>query len=298
MSALMQLQIIPKSKQHHTLKAVKRTVSPKRTFFYPTSNKSRHRNASLTAEAALVFPLFFFFFYLLWQYFLLLLLQLAVCKDVTAIALEYGKLGYIERKAEGENAENLSWAYLPLFQGAMEKEERAENQLVFCTVEKNGEIKVWVRYDFLCEAPMLPKIKIPVTQNFSFFPYLGTYDSDRCAEESSLEAKEDIVYVTEHGQVYHESMSCTYLRMAVRAVALEQVEKERNASGARYTECEFCDDKAHTDTVYVTENGTKYHWGLKCSAISRTVYPLERSRALHLRACSKCGQKKKAGENE
>lgn len=298
MSALIHKKTNTVAKKYDSISSSGNTISPKNNLLSSKYYKSRHRNASLTAEAAIVFPIFFFFFYLLWQYFLLLLLQLSICKDVTAIALQYGTLGYIERKAEGESAEALSWAFLPLLWTMVEKQERARNEFVFCTVEEDGTVKAEVRYSFLCEAPLLPEIKIPVTQKFSFFPYLGTYDRDCYAEDGEAGASGDAVYMTENGKVYHESASCTYLQMAIKAVAVDVVGAERNASGAKYTECEYCSDWTHTETVYITENGTKYHWGLKCSAISRNVYTKERREVWYLRACSKCGQKNKSEEKK
>ena len=68
------------SNEIHYSNLINDTISPQRYFFVLFhQDRNRLRSASLTAEAALVFPIFFFFFYLLWQYFLLLLLQLSVC---------------------------------------------------------------------------------------------------------------------------------------------------------------------------------------------------------------------------
>lgn len=276
------------SKKTNHLKIINDTISPQRYFLVSfCRSRNRHRSASLTVEAALIFPLFLFFFYLLWQYFLLLLLQLSVCQDVASIVFQSAGLGYIERKVAGESAEQLSWAYLPLFQAALEKKERAENKKVFCMVSQEGEVCVQVYYDFLCEAPLLPVIKVPVTQFFCFYPYLGTYDSNCFLKEGE---KRDVVYVTKNGSVYHESIACTYLNFAIRSVSAEDIEKERNSGGRRYTECERCRGEPHTAIVYMTNSGIRYHWNLQCPAISRNVYEKARSEVEGMRACSRCGQ--------
>lgn len=276
------------SKEINHSNLINDTISPQRYFLVLFhQDRNRLRSASLTAEAALVFPVFLFFFCLLWQYFLLLLLQLSVCYDVASIVFESAGLGYIERKAAGESAEQLSFAYLPLFQLALEEKERAENQKVFCAVKEEGEICVQVYYDFLCETPLLPAIKIRVKQSFCFYPYLGSYDSD-CFSET--EEKKDIVYVTKSGSVYHESAACTYLNFAVRSAEAKNIEKERNSSGRKYTECERCRGEPHTEVVYMTNSGLRYHWQLQCPAISRNVYERERSEVEGMRACSRCGQ--------
>lgn len=276
------------SKETNHLKLINDTISPQRYFLVSfCQSRNRLQSASLTVEAALIFPLFLFFFYLMWQCFLLLLLQLSICRDVTSIVFKSAGLGYIERKVAGESAEQLSWAYLPLFRAALEEKERAENQKVFCMVNQKGEVYIQVLYDFLCEAPLLPAIKVPVTQSFCFYPYLGTYDSDCFLEEVE---KKDVVYVTKSGSVYHESVTCTYLNFAVRSVLADDIAKERNSSGRKYTECERCRGEPHAAIVYMTNSGIRYHWILQCPAISRDVYEKERSEIEGMRACSRCGQ--------
>lgn len=276
------------SNEIHYSNLINDTISPQRYFFVLFhQNRNRLRSASLTAEAALVFPIFFFFFYLLWQYFLLLLLQLSVCHTAASVVLESSGIGYIERRAAGESAGELSFVYLPLFQLALEGKERAKNQTVFCMVKEDGEICVQVNYDFFCEAPLLPAIKIPVKQSFCFYPYLGDYDRDCFLEK---EGKKDVVYVTQSGSVYHESAACTYLNFAIRSVRVEDIAKERNSSGRKYIECERCRGEPHTKVVYMTSGGLRYHWNLQCPAISRNVYEKERSEVEGMRACSRCGQ--------
>ena len=44
-------------------------ISPKTKVYAAVNNKNRYRSASLTTEAALVFPIFFFGVYMLWQLF-------------------------------------------------------------------------------------------------------------------------------------------------------------------------------------------------------------------------------------
>ena len=114
-----------------------------------------------------------------------------------------------------------------MFQVALEKEERAEEQKVLCIVNQEGEICVQVHYNFLCEAPFVP---------------------------------------------------------------VEDIAKERNSSGRKYTECERCRGEPHAEIVYMTNSGIRYHWKLQCPAISRDVYEKERSEVEGMRACSRCGQ--------
>jgi len=268
-----------------------RTISPKTLRQSFRKNKNRYRSASLTAEAALVFPIFFFTVYLLWQLFLCLLFQMSVCKEITGTAMKYSHLGYPERRMEEQDVD-ISWLYQPLLWNALPKSDRVEGLWVLCAPEEDGTIQVTVNYRFVCEAVFFTRFGIPVRQSFRFYPWLGKTDVD-LLQETGTQAV-DILYMTEYGTVYHESKACSYLNVVVRAVAASQIDGERNSFGRKYSLCEVCDDKEATELVYVSAGGTKYHLAAGCSALKRTV--MEKNRAeVEVPACHKCG---KAKENK
>lgn len=268
-------------------------ISPKMKVSLSAQRKNRYRSASLTAEAALVFPVFFFAAYMLWQLFLLLLFQVQVCHQVTDTAMKYSHLGYPERKAE-EQGVDISWLYQPLMWNAMPEADQVENLWVLCLPKGDGTIQVDVSYRFVCEAVFFTEISLPVQQCFQFYPYIGETDEDLFAGE---EEKEDIVYMTEYGTVYHESRACTYLNVVVRSVAASGVDAERNSSGRKYTLCERCDDRQMTATVYISTGGTKYHLVASCPALKRTVIEKSRDEVAGVPACHKCGNKQKNKED-
>lgn len=265
------------------------TISPKTKAYSVSEHKNRYRSASLTTEAALVFPVFFFGIYMLWQLFLLLLFQMAVCSEITGAAMTYAHLGYPERKAE-EQEVDISWLYQPLLWEVLPESDRVEKQWVLCLPEEDGSIRVRVSYRFVCEAVFFSRWSIPVQQNFRFYPYLGENDADLFVTEG--EEQEDIVYMTEHGTVYHESRACVYLNVAVRSVAASRVGQERNSFGAKYTLCERCDSREKTETVYVSAGGTKYHLAANCPSLKRTVIEKSREDVADVPACHKCGKTK------
>ena len=201
-------------------------ISPKMKVFPLVLHKNRYRSASLSVEAALVFPIFFFGIYMIWQLSLLLLLQMAVCHEITTAAMTYSHLGYPERKAQ-ERETDISWLYQPLFWNALPESERTENRIVLCLPEEDGAIQVKVAYHFVCEAAFFTELQLPVQQSFRFYPYLGETDEDLFVTEEP----KDIVYMTEYGTVYHESRVCTYLNVVVRSVEASGVAEERNSFG-------------------------------------------------------------------
>ena len=263
-------------------------ASPKTKKRYGKNAKNRYRSASLTAEAALVFPIFFFTVYLLWQLFLLVLFQTEVCHEITAAAMKYSHLGYAERRAE-EGDVDISWLYQPLLWNSLPESDRVENLWLLCVPEEDGTVLVRVGYRFVCEAVFFTEYRFPVQQKFRFYPYLGKTDEDLFQEEQET----DVVYMTEYGTVYHESRACSYLNVVVRPVAAKDVGNERNASGRRYSLCERCDDEKPAENVYISAGGTKYHLIASCPALKRTVTEKSREEVDGVPACHKCGNIKK-----
>ena len=85
---------------------------------------------------------------------------------------------------------------------------------------------------------------------------------------------EEMVYVTEYGTVYHRSLGCSHLNFNIRSVDFANVSKERANNGAKYYACEYC---CHSHggtpaTVYITDDGNRYHSTLSCGALKRTIH--------------------------
>ena len=97
------------------------------------------------------------------------------------------------------------------------------------------------------------------------------------------------MYVTATGSVYHEDTECTHLKLSIRPVEKTSLSDMRNHNGAIYHACEKCGDNAG-NTVYITNEGNRYHSSLSCSGLKRTVKQITREEASQMRACKKCGQ--------
>lgn len=108
-------------------------------------------------------------------------------------------------------------------------------------------------------------------------------DPDRSEQEL------DIVYVTENGQVYHEDRNCTHLKLSVREVSRIEAENSVNQWGKGYSPCEKCKPGSVSLTLYITEEGDRYHADRGCSGLKRTVFSVTRDSVAGYRACSRCG---------
>lgn len=268
-------------------------VSPKTKASFFVNDKNRYQRASLTTEAAFAFPLFFFAVYLLWQLFLLVMFQMEVCHEITGAAMHYSHLGYPERRAEEKDVD-ISWLYQPLLWNALPESDQTENMWVLCLPDENGNIQIKVGYRFVCDAVLFTKYSIPVQQNFRFYPYLGKTEEMPPGEGETA----DIVYMTEHGTVYHESRACGYLNVVVHSADINEIGEIRNSSGRKYTLCERCDNREPGSEIYYSAGGERYHLVASCSGLKRTVNSKKRDEVKDMPACHKCGKKTEEKEKE
>lgn len=103
--------------------------------------------------------------------------------------------------------------------------------------------------------------------------------------------REDVVYIAENANVYHESKECTHLRLSIQEVAWEELTNARNENGARYMKCQKCGNGVTGTVAYVAKEGDAYHKNRNCSGLKRTVYTILRELAVEkYRACSRCSK--------
>lgn len=111
------------------------------------------------------------------------------------------------------------------------------------------------------------------------------YLLDHVAESTG---EDELVYITENGSVYHKNRNCTHIMLSIQAVKTGSLEAYRNNSGEKYHSCENCGSKPG-GTVFITDEGNRYHSSLSCSGLKRTVYVVKFSEAGGRPACSRCG---------
>lgn len=102
----------------------------------------------------------------------------------------------------------------------------------------------------------------------------------------------DIVYITKNGTVYHRSKNCSHLIVHISKTTVGQVEQFRNANGAKYSKCLHCvtGELSPEESVFITEDGNKYHSSLQCRGITRSIIEVDISQVGDKKPCSECGQ--------
>lgn len=106
--------------------------------------------------------------------------------------------------------------------------------------------------------------------------------------------EDEIVYIAKSGSVYHIDRACSYLSPSVSPTDAGEVERKRNASGAKYYPCAKCmKGKPKKGIVYITRHGSRYHGKKDCGEIKRTAVAVRLDCVKNRKACSKCGREGK-----
>ena len=138
------------------------------------------------------------------------------------------------------------------------------------------------------------RLHIPVTVRSMRRLWTGTVllQHEEHAQEEA-EEEENIVYVTENGEVFHRSLQCRILKIRPTAVPAAEVGSLRNSGGAKYYPCDYCchGRPVTAGLVYITNEGIRYHAERDCGEITRYVRRIALSEAeKHYRPCFYCGQ--------
>lgn len=156
---------------------------------------------------------------------------------------------------------------------------------------RDGKLLITVSYRFspLSSIPALGSM--PVVQRAAAGSFYGRDRIVRKQDSEEEEEEEEKVYVADNGTVYHRKSTCSYLKLSVRQIKVDEIASARNKDGEKYRPCEYCGGKENEGTVFITDYGNRYHTSLNCGELKRTVRSVTLSEAEEagLRACKKCG---------
>lgn len=241
---------------------------------------------SLTLEAAIAVPIFFFAMLCLAYLLEIMAIQTTVRNALYSAGKEVARQAYTgsiltSNELEQQIVENIGRDRLErsVVSGGASGMDCKETKCNWST----GVMDLNVRYRV--EIPILMFRITPVTceETLRVKGWTGYV--------SAIEGgtREDMVYVTDTGIVYHRDAECTYLDMSIRSIHIEKLEELRNQSGGKYYACEACgNDWVSTEMRYITDYGTRYHTSLECKKIKRNVYAISMDEAYGLGGCSKC----------
>ena len=134
---------------------------------------------------------------------------------------------------------------------------------------------------------------IPMVQRVRLRGWSGTKVALKSETEDDTETSEEMVYITEHGTVYHLSKECSHLTLSIKEASMDTIKNLRNDSGGKYKECEICDKykiELENNKVYITDYGDRYHKSLSCSGLKRTIKAIPKSEVGDRSLCKRCGK--------
>ncbi len=232
--------------------------------------------ASLTIEAALVFPLFLYL--TLGMMFFFRVLQISV--QTYGALYAAGSALSLEANEEPSDAKAALYFY-----SALAKKKFSDQQIVWgkagirwAHTDVSGDyIDLTIHYECKMPIRLLGLKNIPITQRVKMKKWTGYQEGAADGDEDSW------VYVALNGTVYHLSRECTHLRLSIHTMGQGKVE------AAGYRPCERCNKRQGTASYYyVTDEGEKYHTKLNCSGLKRTVFMVRMSQVGGKRACGRC----------
>ena len=150
---------------------------------------------------------------------------------------------------------------------------------------KTGEDQLQVELEYELKLPFPQVLVDPITCREGFLVKIWTGYKE---PGEGGEGQGEIVYVTEHGGVYHEDRGCSHLALSIQFLPADQLEDQRNAGGSKYKRCERCTTLPVAGGYYITDYGDRYHGSLSCSGLKRTVYAVPKEEVNGRGGCAKC----------
>ena len=241
---------------------------------------------SMTVEAALAIPMVFFVWIACVSWSSIVNVHETIQKELGNTAMELSVAAGKDLSRVQNIGELYAWG--KIFQVSRFSGGGVDNVYDFDFsesrfMEKQDGILLKVNYRVRILEGLIP---IPVIR-LSNQVYTKAWTGGKTLEDSMSFSTEqqELVYVAEHGYVYHVDPMCSHIRLTIHMVG------ERQTAG--YSPCEKCmqDGKEYGQTFYITETGEHYHSRLGCSGLKRQVNQvyLTDMGTIGYEACSRCG---------
>ena len=271
------------------------------------ANEAKAFKASMTVEASIALPLFIFFFVNIMTLFNIVKIQCdmeaAMHQTGNRLSMEAFYLCYGKELLGGERgglaeagagllgilqAKDLVLDYLgPEADKSCISEGREGISFIQSRILMGNDI-----VDIIADYKVHPLIPVIGFEEFTvesrYYGHAWTgYDIELGFGQE--ENEEEMVYVTEHGEVYHRSTGCEHLKINVSCVEMSELDILRNKDGKKYKACEYCGGNIGAGTVFVTQYGDRYHSSVGCTGLKRKIYTIPISEVGGRRPCSSCG---------
>lgn len=254
--------------------------------------------ASLTLEASLVLPLFLFVMITAFQYGRCMETAVQLGTALTDTGKSMAEAAYVTTYS-GETDGMIGTAAGALSAAAAQHQVFSKTSDTSCIKNANMLLSSFLEEDEMINLVLTYQIRTPISSvglPWNFFiqcadvrAWVGRAVAGKDGDSQDGSGAKEYVYVTITGSVYHEDPECTHLKLSIQEISASELGTRRNNSGEIYHICEKCGNFG-SSTVYITNEGNRYHSSLSCSGLKRTVRRMTKEEASHLRSCSKCSK--------
>lgn len=264
---------------------LKKFLNPMFSFSYKETPRCLCFSAGFTLEAAVVLPLAASFFVSILFFFRIMQIQLVVQK-----ALDDAGRQLAIYSAKEESALDLATAEV-LFLKELGDEMLADEYIlggkpgISLLQSEFDERDVRIKAYYLIRLP----IRIFWMRDFAIEQHADCRKWNGWSPGGGANSEDKWVYITETGSVYHCTSTCSHLELSIRSVQRAQIADLRSENGEKYYKCKQCGGQENVwGTVYITNQGNRYHGDLNCSGIKRTIYMVRLSDVEGRSCCSRC----------
>lgn len=252
--------------------------------------KKKEKHGSLTVETALVMPLFIFMIINIISLFEMIHIHAVLDSALNQAGKEISTFANMQEVYE---IDLLTQAYVKERVVQIAGRDKLDDSVIVggtsgivlwrSEIEEENDVidlimtyrvKPWISFFDVGEMVLLNRCYIKA--------YTGFEHSDDLNGEKKY-------YITETGEVYHTSRTCTHLKLSISMIEDEELEWLRNIDGKAYTSCEICyTNEQENNKLYVTLQGNRYHSTVACTGLKRTIYVITESQINGRPMCMRC----------
>lgn len=240
---------------------------------------------SVSVEAAFVIPIFFFAVCCLCYLVEIMYVQSYVHSALHNAGKGLAKEAYMSAiapaaRAEADMVENIGSERMDrsIIEGGSRGLDCSGTKVWVGT----GIIQMHVKYEVVLPITFFGRLSLSLSDEFRIKGWTGYTKGGLFSD------REDMVYVSETGIVYHKDYHCSHLELSIQLADAGNVSTMRNENGEKYYSCERCGGQSNGG-VYITKQGNRYHSSLGCSGLKRSVYSVPLSEVMGKGACKRCG---------
>ena len=266
----------------------------------------KYVSGSMTLEASIALPLFIFFFLNIMSAIMIIRIQSELEAELHQTGSEIAIKAFDIRQGEqilgGDDFEGgilESGGYTVYAAEKIKKDMRSRlanspvmdgaeslNFLSSRVMQEGDIIDIVVRYKVHPIVSLIGFKNFNVESRYYGHAWTG-YDIGAGSDAETL--TEEMVYVTEHGEVYHRNVDCKYLKTSAKSIPFSDVDSRRSIDRRKYHPCEYCGEGVSGGNVFITSYGDRYHGKVDCPGLKRKIYTISIFEVGGRSPCSACG---------